>query len=74
MRFFFIRGDDMVKVNGEMMDMDGRTVAELLEKLDTSSQRVAVEVNEERVPRATYGEAVLKDGDSVEVVRFVGGG
>lgn len=64
----------MVKVNGEMMDMDGRTVAELLEKLDTSSQRVAVEVNEEIVPRATYGEAVLKDGDSVEVVRFVGGG
>ena len=74
MRFFFIRGDDMVKVNGEMMDMDGRTVAELLENLDTSSQRVAVEVNEEIVPRATYGEAVLKDGDSVEVVRFVGGG
>ncbi len=74
MRFFFIRGDDMVKVNGEMMDMDGRTVAELLEKLDTSSQRVAVEVNGEIVPRATYGEAVLKDGDSVEVVRFVGGG
>ena len=64
----------MVKVNGEMMDMDGRTVAELLEKLDTSSQKVAVEVNEEIVPRATYGEAVLKDGDSVEVVRFVGGG
>ncbi|MCR5110047.1 MAG: sulfur carrier protein ThiS [Ruminococcus sp.] len=64
----------MVKVNGEMMDMDGRTVAELLEKLDTSSQRVAVEVNGEIVPRATYGEAVLKDGDSVEVVRFVGGG
>ena len=64
----------MVKVNGEMMDMDGRTVAELLEKLDTSSQRVAVEVNEEIVPRATYSEAVLKDGDSVEVVRFVGGG
>ena len=64
----------MVKVNGEMMNMDGRTVAELLEKLDTSSQRVAVEVNEEIVPRATYGEAVLKDGDSVEVVRFVGGG
>ena len=74
MRFFFIRGDDMVKVNGEMMDMDGRTVAELLEKLDTSSQRVAVEGNGEIVPRATYGEAVLKDGDSVEVVRFVGGG
>lgn len=64
----------MVKVNGEMMDMDGKTVAQLLETMDTSSQRVAVELNMDIVPRASYGETVLKDGDSVEVVRFVGGG
>ena len=64
----------MIKVNGESMDMDGKTVAELLEAMDTSSQRVAVELNMEIVPRASYGETVLKDGDTVEVVRFVGGG
>ena len=64
----------MVKVNGEMMDMDGKTVAELLEAVDAGSQRVAVELNMDIVPRASYGETVLKDGDSVEVVRFVGGG
>ena len=64
----------MIKVNGEMMDMDGKTVAELLEAVDAGSQRVAVELNMDIVPRASYGETVLKDGDSVEVVRFVGGG
>ncbi|MBQ1519499.1 MAG: sulfur carrier protein ThiS [Ruminococcus sp.] len=64
----------MIKVNGESMDMDGKTVAELLEAMDTSSQRVAVELNMDIVPRASYGETVLKDGDTVEVVRFVGGG
>ena len=64
----------MVKVNGEMMDMDGKTVAELLEAMDAGSQRVAVELNMDIVPRASYGETLLKDGDSVEVVSFVGGG
>ena len=64
----------MIKVNGESMDMDGKTVAELLEAMDAGSQRVAVELNMDIVPRASYGETVLKDGDTVEVVRFVGGG
>ena len=64
----------MVKVNGEMLDMNGKTVSELLDSMDISSQRVAVELNEEIVPKAEYSSAVLKDGDSVEVVRFVGGG
>ncbi|MBR4626989.1 MAG: sulfur carrier protein ThiS [Ruminococcus sp.] len=64
----------MVKVNGEMLDMNGKTVAELLIAMDTDSRRVAVELNEEIVPKAKYGETVLSDGDTVEVVRFVGGG
>ena len=36
--------------------------------------RVAVERNGDIVPKAQYGETVLADGDSVEVVSFVGGG
>ncbi len=64
----------MVKVNGEMLDMNGRTVTELLAEMNISGQRVAVELNEDIVPKAKYGETVLSDGDSVEVVRFVGGG
>ncbi|MBP5378113.1 MAG: sulfur carrier protein ThiS [Ruminococcus sp.] len=64
----------MVKINGELFDKDGKTVAEMLTDMDISGQRVAVELNEAIVPKAKYGETVLKDGDKVEVVRFVGGG
>lgn len=64
----------MVKINGEMLEKDGMTVADVLAEMETSSQRVAVELNENIVPKAEYGNTVLKDGDVVEVVRFVGGG
>ena len=64
----------MVKINGEMLDMAGKTVSEMLADMDINGQRVAVELNEEIVPKASYDETVLKDGDTVEVVRFVGGG
>ena len=64
----------MVKINGELLDKDGRTVSEMLADMDINVLHVAVELNEEIVPKAKYGETVLKDGDKVEVVRFVGGG
>lgn len=64
----------MVKVNGELLDMKGRTVSELLEEKGFDPLKTAVELNEDIVPKAQYGTAVLKDGDSVEVVSFVGGG
>jgi sulfur carrier protein len=64
----------MVKINGELLSADGKTVSEILADMDISAQRVAVELNEEIVPKAAYGSTVLKDGDKVEVVRFVGGG
>ena len=64
----------MVKINGEKSDASGKSIAEMLEVLGYSQQRVAVELNEEIVPKAMYSETFVKDGVSVEVVRFVGGG
>ncbi|MBQ6252691.1 sulfur carrier protein ThiS [Ruminococcus sp.] len=64
----------MVKINGELLEKDGKTVTEMLADMEISGQRVAVEINEEIVPKAKYDETVLNDGDHVEVVRFVGGG
>ncbi|MCM1008499.1 MAG: sulfur carrier protein ThiS [Ruminococcus flavefaciens] len=64
----------MVKVNGEMIDAAGKNIAALLDEMNCMIGRVAVELNEEIVPKSTYDEIILKDGDSVEVVRFVGGG
>lgn len=64
----------MVKINGESLDISGKTIAEYLAGTDYDPKRIAVECNGEIVPKAKYGETVLKDGDSVEVVSFVGGG
>lgn len=64
----------MVKINGEELDIAGKTVAEYLATTSYDSKRIAVECNGDIVPKAKYGETVLKDGDCVEVVSFVGGG
>ena len=64
----------MVKINGEFVDYSGHTVQEALEHEGYSKNRVAVELNEAIVPKAAYESTILKDGDVMEVVSFVGGG
>jgi sulfur carrier protein len=64
-----------IMVNGDPADIrDGITVAELLEDLQISRDRVAVEVGLEIVPKAQYVTHALLEGDRVEIVQFVGGG
>ena len=64
----------MVKINGENLDVVGKSVAEYLNSAGYDLMRVAVELNDDIVPKAQYADTILKDGDSVEVVSFVGGG
>ena len=64
----------MVKVNGEPKDIAGKTLAEYLATTNYDVKRIAVERNGDIVPKAQYGETVLQDGDSIEIVSFVGGG
>ncbi|SHI99092.1 sulfur carrier protein ThiS [Fibrobacter sp. UWP2] len=64
----------MVKVNGVDVDTAGQTLADYLATTDFDVKRIAVELNEEIVPKAKYAETTLADGDVVEVVSFVGGG
>lgn len=64
----------MVIINGEPVDAAGLSVAEYLAKQGYRVDFVAVERNREIVPRAQHGETLLQDGDTVEIVRFVGGG
>jgi sulfur carrier protein len=64
-----------VQVNGRALELpDGATVLDLLERSQVDRGRVAVERNEEVVPRRAYAEVALTDGDRVEIVSFVGGG
>ena len=72
--FFVVLEVFMVKINGEELNIAGKTVAEYLATTNYDPKRIAVERNGDIVPKAQYDETVLKDGDSVEVVSFVGGG
>jgi thiazole synthase len=62
-------------VNGEKRAAaPGTTVSGLLTAMGVDPARVAVERNEDVVPRKTWAEASLADGDKIEIVAFVGGG
>jgi thiamine biosynthesis protein ThiS len=50
------------------------TLAALIESLSMKSDRVAVELNRDIVPRDRWPQTPLKDGDHLEIVHFVGGG
>jgi thiamine biosynthesis protein ThiS len=62
-------------LNGEPREFpDGLTVAALVSQQGMKPDRVAVELNLEIVPRARWEVTMLKDGDKLEIVHFVGGG
>lgn len=67
-----------LRVNGQERKLasssSGATVLDLLVSLDQHPKTVAVELNRELVPRVLFGETALRDGDRVEIVRFVQGG
>jgi thiamine biosynthesis protein ThiS len=62
-------------VNGEDKDLVGPlSVLGLVEFLGLDTRKVAVELNREIVPRSTYRQVGLNDGDVLEIVHFIGGG
>ncbi|WP_236172754.1 sulfur carrier protein ThiS [Pseudomonas pseudonitroreducens] len=64
-----------IQLNGEPFELpDGHTVANLLERLDLTGKRVAVELNQDIVPRSQHAATALSEGDQVEVVHAIGGG
>jgi thiamine biosynthesis protein ThiS len=64
-----------ITLNGEPTEVAGPlTVAELLSQLDVDARRVAVEHNIVVVKRAAFEETIVREGDEVEIVNFVGGG
>ncbi|HEX6465983.1 MAG TPA: sulfur carrier protein ThiS [Terriglobales bacterium] len=64
-----------LQINGESRTFpDGLTLAALIEQLGAKPDRVAVELNLQIAPRASWGETILHNGDRLEIVHFVGGG
>lgn len=68
-------GKISITLNGDPYQLDrDLPLAALLERLNMRRTRVAVEINREIVPRARYEETVVRAGDRVEIINFVGGG
>lgn len=64
-----------IQLNGEARTLaPDSTVAALVESLGLAARRIAVEVNEEIVPRSEHAMTRLVEGDRVEVVHAIGGG
>jgi thiamine biosynthesis protein ThiS len=64
-----------IEVNGTLRTVErGRTVRDLLEDLALDPRLVVVERNREIVRRDALAETQLRDGDTLEIVHFVGGG
>ena len=64
-----------VQVNGRPVELAGPTaLLDYLRELGVDARAVAVEVNGEILERERYGTCTLQDGDTIEIVRMVGGG
>ncbi len=64
-----------VTINGAEKEVpEGLTVRELVARLGIAEGPVAVEVNREVVPRAEHASRTVSEGDTIEIVHFVGGG
>lgn len=64
-----------VKVNGERKTCaDRMTAAGLLQSLGVDPRSVVVERNLRIIPRGDLDQETLREGDDVEIIRFVGGG
>jgi thiamine biosynthesis protein ThiS len=64
-----------IRVNGEHRRVTGGiSIAEMLNEIGLDPRKVAVERNLEIVPKSTLSEVAIEDGDTFEIVHFVGGG
>lgn len=64
-----------IVLNGDTREVrEGQSIAVLLDELGYGEQRLVVEHNGEIVPRTTYDQVALGEGDTVEIVRAIGGG
>lgn len=67
--------DMQIQVNGKSLLLsDGSTVQQLVTHMDLLGKRIAVERNGDIVPKSTFAEVALQEGDVLEIVGAVGGG
>ena len=63
------------KINGQIVDLaEKTTIQQFLQEQNHKTDRVAVELNGQIVPKSAYEQQEIKSEDTLEIVSFVGGG
>lgn len=64
-----------VMINGEARQIaDTPTISALMEQLGIAQDQVAIEHNHTIIPKSQYDNTTLNESDTIEIVRFIGGG
>jgi sulfur carrier protein len=63
-----------ISINGAFRQFPDITVSALIEEMGLTGKRIALERNGEIVPRSSFSQLMLADGDKLEIVVAVGGG
>ncbi len=64
-----------IMLNGEAHSLPvGKNVQDLIDQLELTGQALAVAVNRQVVPRASWQQKIIQVNDRVEIVRAIGGG
>lgn len=63
-----------VKINGKKEDIQETTLGALLKSKKIEPQMVSVELNEQMIDRTNLNDTAIKEGDSLELLFFMGGG
>ena len=64
-----------IVLNGETTELEANcNIEQLLQKLNIENKRLAVEINQEIIPRSEFSSQTFNDMDKVEIVQAIGGG
>ena len=64
-----------IRLNGQPYTLaESVSIVDLLQQLDLTGKRLAVEINEEIIPKSRHAATLLQTNDQVEIVHAIGGG
>ncbi|TLN00401.1 sulfur carrier protein ThiS [bacterium] len=64
-----------ITINGSKMETGGeQNLSSLLKGLGVDPEKTVAELNGEVIPKSAYGQTIVRGGDKIELIRFVGGG
>ncbi len=64
----------LIRINGKQEDIQVATLGDLLQSKNIEPQMVSVELNNTMIDRTNLTTTLLKEGDSIELLFFMGGG